>query len=307
MDRSALALLIFCNSVWALNPWMGKILLESFSGVQVAWFRYFGAFVAYLLFVLIQVAFFGRRWRDYFLIPKDAFIGLQLAVLGIGPFVFSPIMQFIGLETAQAMDNSILLATEPLITILLARAVLGEKMRRDQVIALAISLVGVLFFAGVFSIRTTAISIGVIFLLLAQIGEGAYSVFAKKLVADHEPKAVLGSALACGALLLTFFVGSFDRLPSWEGIDSQGIGAILWLGPLGSTITYLIWATITRRVTIPSMAITLFIQPVLGSVVGFTFLDERLTLERCFGAFLILGAVAFLAKMETRKRESSLN
>jgi drug/metabolite transporter (DMT)-like permease len=301
MDRLALGLLILCNLVWALNPLMGKALLETYSGVQVAWLRYASGFFAFFVFALAGVIFRRRKWSRYFLVPKTFRSGVDIAILGIGPFVIAPVLQFVGLETSQAMDNSILIATEPLISVALAWVVLGERMNRDHATAMILALLGFLFFAGVFSVGIGAMGVGMLFLLLAQVGEGAYSVFARKLVHDFEPLPVLGTALAIGAGLLTLFVSLYGGVPSLAEADMKRSGAILWLGPIGSTATYFVWATVSKRVTVASMAITLFIQPLVGAFGGYFFLGEGLSPERFCGAVLIMIAIAYLSYRELRR------
>lgn len=297
MKRSSLILLILCNLVWTLNPLMGKRLLQNFGGIQVAWLRYASGFACFFLFALFSVIARRKTWRDYFLVPTNLRTWLELFALAIGPFVYSPILQFIGLESTQAMDNSILIATEPLISILLAWGVLGERMTRDQWISMGLALAGFFLFSG----AGVTLSIGMILLLFAQLGEAAYSVFGRKLVQLHAPTAVLGTAMGIGSFVLTLVVLFFDRFPPVVAIGPGQAGALLWLGPLGSTVTYLIWAMIARSVTVPSMVITLFIQPVLGAFLGYLILGETLTAERAAGAGLILAAVALLSYREIRR------
>lgn len=300
MKRNTLLLLIFCNLAWAANPLMGKLLLRAFNGVQVAWLRYFSAFLIYLIVVSFFVFFRQGKWRDYFLWPQKFRQKLELLLLGTGPFVFSPILQFVGLESAQAMDNSILFATEPLITVLLAWGVLGEKMTRRQAVSMGIAILGFLFFSGVIGPNPEiALSSGLFLLLMAQVGEAGYSVFGRKLVRDFKPAAILGSGLAIAAVTLTLFVWVFDEFPKTDVLqNSSNWGPLLWLGPVGSTLTYLIWVMVARSVKVPVMAMTLFIQAVFGAFLGFLFLGERLTLFRGFGAFLIVVAITVFSVRE---------
>lgn len=310
MKRSVLLLLIFCNLIWAANPLMGKILLRSFDGIQVAWIRYFSAFLVYLLVVSFLVAFRKGRWCDYFLWPRELRSKLELLLLGAGPFFFSPILQFIGLESTQAMDNSILFATEPLITILLAWVVLGEKMTRSQAASLAITMLGFLFFSGlVGQVPENAFSFGLFLLLMAQFGEASYSVFGRKLVREFKPAAILGSGLAIGAFALTVILFVFGEFPKTDLLAaSPNLGPILWLGPLGSTLAYLIWVAIAKGVKVPVMAMTLFIQAVFGASLGIFVLGERLTPLRGFGAFLIVVAIiVFSAQERVSNRNKNSN
>lgn len=302
MKRSYLFLLILCNLIWALNPMMGKSLLQSFTGVQVAWVRYSSAFLSFLIFALLGVLAGRRKWTDYFLIPRQLRTWLELLALGLGPFVFSPLMQFVGLETTQAMDNSILIATEPLVTVLLAWVVLGEKMNRYHTRSIVLALVGLVFFSGVFTDHPGVLfTTGMIFLILAQFGEAAYSIFGRKLVLRYPPLPILGTGLAIGALTLSGWVLVFDRFPDLGHFSPANIRATLYLGPIGSTLTYLVWVTIARSVSVPAMAITLFIQPIVGFLVGYLFLAESLTVARGFGAFLILAAIAYLSFQNEKK------
>jgi drug/metabolite transporter (DMT)-like permease len=286
---------------------MGKTLLHTFSGLQVAWIRYFGGFFAFGLFAFLSVLF-GRekKWSDFFLFPKQSRTWFDLLALGVGPFVFSPILQFIGLESAQAMDNSILIATEPLITVILAWAVLGEKMTRDHFISMGGAIFGFFLFAGFFEnwgegVTKVTFSFGMVLLVLSQFGEAGFSVFSRKLVLVHSPTAVLGTALLIGATVLTFVVATFDSLPIGGNPTWIEVGAGAWLGPIGSTLTYFIWARIAQTVTVAPMVITLFVQPIVGAAVGYFLLGESLTASRAFGALLILAAIAYLSFREVRR------
>jgi drug/metabolite transporter (DMT)-like permease len=286
---------------------MGKTLLHTFSGLQVAWIRYFGGFFAFGLFAFLSVLF-GRekKWSDFFLFPKQSRTWFDLLALGVGPFVFSPILQFIGLESAQAMDNSILIATEPLITVILAWAVLGEKMTRDHFISMGGAIFGFFLFAGFFEnwgegVTKVTFSFGMVLLVLSQFGEAGFSVFSRKLVLVHSPTAVLGTALLIGATVLTFVVATFDSLPIGGNPTWIEVGAGAWLGPIGSTLTYFIWARIAQTVTVAPMVITLFVQPIVGTAVGYFLLGESLTASRAFGALLILAAIAYLSFREVRR------
>lgn len=301
MNRKVLLLLILCNLIWATNPLMGKILVGRFTGVQVAWIRYMGAFASFFAMAGVAVLGFGKKWSDFFLWPRELRPLLQIILVGLGPFAFSPIMQFVGLETAQSMDNSVLLATEPLLTVWMAWLVLGEKMTRNHWISMAIALIGFLLFAGfVGGGAEISFSFGLFFLIFAQLGEGMYSVLTRRLVQNHSPLAILGTGLLIGATTLTLFVFSFEQFPDLSRLGRSGLGAALWLGPLGSTLTYFIWASIARTVDVPTLAITLFIQPVVGAFLGYWVLHETLAPMQVLGALFILAGFLYLSRKELR-------
>ncbi len=64
------------------------------------------------------------------------------------------------------------------------------------------------------------------------------------------------------------------------------------MGPIGTTGTYLYWLKVLPRASIPSMALTLFLQPLSGSLWGYLGLGGRLAGPQIGGAALILLAGA---------------
>jgi drug/metabolite transporter (DMT)-like permease len=276
--------LILCNLIWSANPAMGKIILTDISPELAAWCRYASALLAYLLFAALWL----RK------IPEPKFIRPSKAVLLIGfsGFCLAPLLQMTGLNSSTATDNALIVAMEPLFTVFAAWIFLGEGVSNILLVSFFVALFGFVLLTGFVPGQFG----GNMLILISLAGEACYSVTGRKLLEKHRPIGIFGSALIAGVVFLTIAL----TLKGGPGIF-VGLGhltwrsslAILWLGPIGTAFAYFYWLTALTEAPVASLALTLFIQPVCGSIWGYFFLGERLSALQAVGGGLILAAVSF--------------
>ena len=72
----------------------------------------------------------------------------------------------------------------------------------------------------------------------------------------------------------------------------QGWLAVVYMAIFTSVISYLIWFTVLRSAGSSLGAMSLFIQPVVGSLIGLLVLHEPSSPGLYIGATLIFGALA---------------
>ncbi|MEK6705874.1 MAG: DMT family transporter [Bdellovibrionota bacterium] len=290
-----LAGLIFCNLVWSLNPAMGKFVLADFSPMEAAWLRYAGALFAYLIFTFIFIGIRSRsngiRLVDFFFFPKTKGEVFVLFVLGFMAFCAAPLAQLFGLSFSSATENSLIISMEPLITVAMAWIFLGEAIGIPYFIAFLFCMAGIAMLSGV-----TDTGVGNFLILLSLIGEATFSVCGRKLSLSHKPVLVFGSGLFLGVCFLTFGISLFESPFSiishtFTKMTWSSCLGVLWLGPLGTALTYLYWMIALKSISVADAALTLFIQPVIGVVCGYLFLGERLSLIQIGGGLLIVGSV----------------
>ena len=298
MKPITLLLLITTNMIWAMNPLMGKWVLADFQPLQVAWIRYFSAAIFFWMTLLIcrfSVRF--RNWMGplfpFFKTRKTAF---QVIAMGLITFCLGPLLAFIGLSRTQAIDNALVVALEPLVTVLLAFMILREPLRKVDAIGFAIALFGFALLSGIVLKTHEATSsqssvLGNIVIALSLLGEGFFSVFSRILIRKFNAVAIFATSLAIGALALTIVMFMTEGLPSLQSFTLQSALAALWIGPLGTGVCYFIWLWLLRHATVSSIAASVLIQPVVGALGGYFFLHEILSSLQALGAFLIILAV----------------
>lgn len=277
---------------------MAKCLLDDFTPVQVALMRYGGALFAYLLFVLFAVVR-GKRWKDFFLIPSTWGDALLLFLMGFLPFCFSPLAQLTGLSQTLASENAVMIAMEPLLTAFLAWSFLKEKVNLFTLVALFQAFVGFLLLSGLTSLSGSELSghsLGNLWILISLMGEASFTVIGRRLTGKYRPAPIFGSALLVGVLSLALSTGlwrlNLNENPSFQSVSYwKAIGAVFWLGPLGTTAAYLYWTFALVEVPVMLVSLVLFLQPVAGAVWGYFLLGDRMTFQQNIGSVLILLAV----------------
>jgi len=302
--------ILICNLIWSVHPVMGKWLLNEVNPPQAAWLRYSSALLSYVIFV-VAFRFFRRSSPGnltFFFIPKNFSDGLQVMTLGLATFCFSPLMQISGLSHSLATENSVIVAIEPLLTALFAWLLLREKVTLVDLVGFTLALLGFSFLTRLsFSqmIMGQGHFSGNLLILFSLIGEAVYTVLGKKLTIRHPPFAIFGTALAVGVLFLALGLSFFEspsQLVVFQGLSWRALGAIFWLGPLGTTVGYLFVMLILSEVSILALALLLFMQPLAGALWGYLFLGDQLSPIQNFGGGLILLAVLLPNAMRLKKR-----
>lgn len=244
--------------------------------------RYVGALLAYS--VIAGFLKSGERFLRFRNVGRKERVGVFL--IGLLTFALSPWLQSSGLYRSQATDNALIIAMEPVIAVVLATIFLKEKLNRNQILAFGLGLTGFLLLSGGGDVR----AIGNLLMLLSVSFEAAYSVLGRGILSGKPGigQAVFGTALLIGVSLLSIGVISTEGLPDFSRMTPSSALALLWIGPVGTAATYLFWMKTLENIPVATMVLTLFIQPVLGALLGVLLLSESLSTLEWLGAVMIL-------------------
>lgn len=293
--------LVACNAVWATNPLMGKQLLKQFPPLQVSWLRYGSALVAALV-ILALLALLGavQAKRKQGVSARQApgapgrHLPTWIMLTGLFTFFGSGVAQYTGLALSTSTANALLVALEPLFAVLLAWILLGEVPRRAQAMAFTLAVGGFLLLSNVKPHVLQSFSlfnVGNLLILAALPMEAFYTITSRKVAGRIAPLPFFTLSLLAGFGALTVYVFFSSGFPSFSELSIHHWGAVLWMGPLGTTITYAFWALALVQAPVAAVCLTLFVQPILGAVFGIFLLGEQLDLWQIAGALLILGAL----------------
>lgn len=275
---------LFCiQLIWASSYVAQKMALAEMPIGLVLIFRY--GFAALCFLLLGQLNFKNKFTRKEWLL---------ILFVGILNFAGSPSLQLNALTRTYAIDVSVLVAFEPLITALLAVLFLREKIRPSTLLTFFIAAAGVLIMAsskgtiGAFQ-WMRIIGDGLFFLSL--VCEGIYSVSSRHLVQKYRPLQVLAWMMFAG--FLANLLGHF-QLVSKENIatiSAVGWLNLLYLGLFCSSLGYGVWNWLLRKRPVNQLALSLFLQPLLGSALAVWILQEKLDLQTMLGGGIVLVAL----------------
>ena len=275
-----IALATIC--VWGSTFIFSKTLLDVFTPVQIMLLRFF---VAYAVL-----------WCMY---PKTE---KTTARDNLGIFfmsLFADTVYFLcennALRYTLASNVSILVASAPIWTAVLAHFFIkGNKLRRNTVYGSLIALVGValVVFNGTVVLKFNPF--GDMLSMAAAICWALYSVMITHYV-HRFSSFFLMRRMTFFAILTTlplaFFMGELN-MPLYEFADPHKLFCIVFLGILGSGISYVTWNIATRRLGIVKVNTYIYVNPFVTLVTGALFLHEPITLMSVIGAlFIICGVI----------------
>lgn len=180
-------------------------------------------------------------------------------------------------------------AVQPLIVIVLSRALLGNNIRLMSILAAILGLGGVALL-----ILTPAASldpIGVAAGFGGAASMAAGTVLSRKWQTNVPLLAFTAWQLTAGGLLLLPIALWFE--PPLPPITGEHAAGFIYLGLIGAALTYAIWFRGVARLEPSAVSSLGFLSPLTAVVLGWALLDEHLTPFQLAGATIVLVSIWF--------------
>jgi chloramphenicol-sensitive protein RarD len=278
--------------LWGLFPLYWP-LLEPASPVELVAHRF-----VWSLLVVVAILALTRNWGWLrpFLHDRASQWRLSLAAALIsvnwGLYIY-------GVNSGHVVETSLGYFINPLVTILIGVAVLRERLRRVQWLAVGLGAVAVLVLAVDYG-RPPWIAIGLAFsfaiygLLKNQIGPRVGAVASLTV----ESAVMFVPALAFLLLLELHGDGNFRH---------QGLGhaALLASAGVATAVPLLFFASAASRVPLTVLGLLQYVAPVLQFLTGVVFYNEPMPASRLAGFALVWGALALLTADSLRQRRNA--
>lgn len=213
---------------------------------------------------------------------------LKLLAVGLVGYGISLGFQFVGTKLSTAANGSLVTSATPALVLPFAFLLLGERMSPRSLLAMLVASLGVL---AVIDPRTASLSpnlfAGNLCLLGAAITWALYSVLVRK-VAPGLDLVKTSAILLLGGLPVTVPAGLWELSTQGIGTVTVGIvGGILFLGIISTAVAMFLWNYAFAMLPAAVASLTFFAQPVVGTLLGWLFLGERVTLLFAAGGALI--------------------
>ncbi|MBI5944662.1 MAG: DMT family transporter [Chloroflexi bacterium] len=186
--------------------------------------------------------------------------------------------QFVGTKLSTASNGSLVTSATPAFVLLFAPFLLGERTTARRILALAVSTLGVI---AVIDPRNAEISPtlfwGNMSLLSAALTWALYSVLVRK-VSKSGDLLASSTIMLLGGLPSSLLFGIFEIQKTGIGEITIGIiGGILFLGIISTAIAMFLWNYAFAELPAAVASLTFFAQPVVGMLLGWFFLAEKIT------------------------------
>lgn len=288
----AFAALVAVQLFYGTLPVAGKVVLEHIPALALVGFRV-GITAAVL--VIFQTAR-GRVW-----LPNKGDYG-RFAVLCVFGVLLNQYLFIGGLALTRASNASILAVTIPIFTLIISVMFRYEKLFWLKVVGVALAAAGVIFLIdprnASFDSATTQ---GDIMMVLNSLAFGIYVAVSKDIISRNGP---------FRSMMWVFIFSSIVAVPvgafSLSTVDLARIPAAVWtliayIGIGATAAPYLLNAYAVTRVKPSTVAIFIYLQPVIGVILAVIFLKEQMGASFILASLLVFAAL-FLA---TRRRAAA--
>jgi drug/metabolite transporter (DMT)-like permease len=228
-----------------------------------------------------------RHWASY----------LLLAVVGIAAF---NLLFFRAMQTTSADNGALIMATNPLLTTLLAALALGERTSARQLAALPVALAGVAVVVShgdIDRLLKLQLAEGDLLMLAANLTWAVFNVSSRRFMPQGSPVANNALMMVAGASLLLLAALAGDAHFALPGLKAGAALLIMALG--GTVLAYLFWGMGIRQLGAGRTSLFLNLVPVFAMLVGSVF-GELPTAAQIAGGLLVLAGV-MAAMMPARR------
>ena len=278
--NSAWTMLVLANLFWAGNIVLGRGVVGLVPPIALAYWRWTGAF---LVAVGFAWPYLKRDWPG---LLRHWRMMLLLSATGIATY---NTMSYIGLTSTTALNVLLLQSAGPLIIIIWAFALFGERPTRWQTLGVLVSLIGVATIAAQGSIEMLlhlSINRGDVWILVALVIYGIYAAMFRVRPAAH-PMSFLVATMGIGSMMiLPFYVWEIEQggrilggLPSWLALGYMAV--------FPSFIAYLLFNRGIELIGAARAGQSWHLMPVFGSILAVVFLGETFHIYHAAGIALI--------------------
>ena len=284
MRISTVYLLVTASAFfWGANFVLAAPILADLPPLWAAAMRF--VLGAALMFMLAGI----RREKLLGLLKRHAGVYLLLGTVGITGF---NLFFFYALRSTSANSAALIMATNPLLTALLAVAFLGERLTTRHLVALPVALIGVAVVisqGNMNKLESLNFARGDLLMLAANLCWAMYNVLVRRFMPHQgSPIANTSWVMAAGAiLLLSVALGSDTHVSALDGKASIAM-AVMVIG--GTVLAYLFWGIGIARLGAARTAIFVNLVPVFAMLVG-AFLGVLPTTAQIAGGLIVLSGV----------------
>ncbi len=280
-------LLSLATIFWGIQPLCIKILVSNWSPAALTAVRYL--FISVILFVIIYVKNGTdlKQFKKIVTPPKSCW--LSLILMGLTGIAINNVSQFTGLKFSTITNCTLIAATGPAITAVIALIFVRERLKGIQWLGIIIS------FAGVISLITKgsldillnfSFNPGDILFFVCQIVWAFYSIIGLKVMKYLSAIVVTAWSGILGSIEVALFSLATDQL-YYINLDFTGWASFGFVVVCGGVGSMLFWNIGVKNAG-PSMAAVFSnLTPIFGMLCGAVFLQEEIGIMQLSGAAAI--------------------
>jgi drug/metabolite transporter (DMT)-like permease len=290
--------LFFVNTLYGASHVVAKDVLGKYLEPSV--FILFRVTGAVLLFWIMRLLFQTEK------VDRKDF-GL-LAICGLFGVAVNQLFFFYGLHYSSAINSGIIMASNPIIVLILSYLILKEKLSWLKISGILIGATGVILLTLKSAASTPKASWGDLFLFVNAMSYGLYLVLAKPLMKKYSPMTVITYVFTFGLFFVLLFPPTLTNLIQ---TPFSSFPTDIWIKIsyviLGVTfLTYLLTMYGLKHLSPSVSSVYIYIQPVMVILFAFLFVQLGISEDQTktiTGIKIMLMLIIFTGVFLTTRKE----
>ena len=256
------------------------------------------AALRFLIAAALMLVVAGRRGEGLWqLVRRHAAVYGLLGLVGVAGF---NLLFFNAMQATSAENGALIMATNPLLTTVLAALLLGERIGRRHLAALPVALAGVavvVFHGDLSRVAGLQVATGDLLMLAANVTWALFNVGSRRYMPQASPIANNALLLTAGAGVLLVAAMAGDAQFAMPGLPAGA--ALLIMALAGTVLAYVFWGIGIQHLGAGRTSLFLNLVPVSAMLVS-GLLGHRPMPAQVVGGLLVLAAVT-TAMMPVRR------
>lgn len=270
----------------------GKFGISSFSPVVLTYLRIGLATV--IIFPIMML----KEKENWKLKKDEIFISFKLGLIGM---TFYHFFFFTALQYTTASNASVINASMPVITAILASFMLKEKLSAKKIVLILIAFLGVILTItkwNFIDIYNNGFNKGDLIMLCATTSWSVYGILVKKGIKNTSPlKMTTYSFLMC-TLIMTPFAFKEIVFDGALNVPAHAYLAILYMAIFPTVIGYTVQQACIKQLGPSQAALFVNLVPVFSIIMALIFLKEAIYPLTFVSAGMIIGSVIMFTKIK---------
>ena len=278
--------LALAASIWGGMYVVVKVVVAVIPPLELVWMRYVVAILALFIIGLVKKQSWRVHKRDFLLIVGIGIIGNTISI----------VTQEYGTMLSSAQMGAIITSSTPAFMVIFARLILKERLNLKKGISVCLATIGVLLIVGNGHINMSG-QLGGISLLIAALTWALMSILIKRVPTSYSPLVVTAYSILVAIISLTpFVIKGLSEIDMSQLAHPTIWGGILYLGIVSTACAFILWNRGLQLLNASSGGLFFFFQPLVGTLLGWLLLGEKIGGTFWIGAFLILSGVLMVIK-----------
>ncbi|GAE27602.1 permease of the drug/metabolite transporter [Halalkalibacter wakoensis JCM 9140] len=290
-------LLITATLFWGGNAVVGRFLAPDLSPITISFIRILFSVAVILPFIFTPLK---KEWQQ---VKKHIGLFFWFAVTGV---IGYNIMSYWALSYTTAINVAILNSLSPVFMIFLSFIIMREYPKRNIILAVIFSLIGivwVMFDGSITRLMQIEWNIGDVIMLGGVLSWAVYSILLVRKKLNIHPLALFGYSSIFAVILLAPF--TLYEWIKYESVFSIATGtqwlALLYLGIFPSIISFVFWNRSVFLMGPAKCSVYMNLTAIFAAILGFIFINEALSFAQVIGGALIFSGVYIATRYKTRQ------